>query len=314
MTLRNKIKYVFALLAAGNVMTAAADDCEIHLMTCPVEQLSEIPAEINEQLMTRFSSALASADVAAGPDFSQFFLTGKFSDIYKSVVPGPPKQNALHTTLTVYVGDIINQTVYATCTFDLRGVGTSEQRAYINALSQLNGSNKKLAEFIDGARAKIIKYYDNNYRNILSKAKLAASMRNYEEAMMYATSIPECSVGYPEAMNDILEYYMAYIDYEGQQLLTAARTAWAESPDKEGAVRAHGYLLQIDPAAACYPDAVSLMNDIKKVVKENWDFENKEKYHDAVDMRNRMIEAARAVGVAYGNGQQPTTTNLMWLR
>ena len=31
-------------------------------------------------------------------------------------------------------------------------------------------------------------------------------------------------------------------------------------------------------------------------------------------MRNRMIEAARAVGVAYGNGQQPTTTNLMWLR
>ena len=314
MTLRNKIKYVFALLAAGSVMPVAAGDCEIHLMTCPVEQLSEVPDEINEQMMTRFASALASADVVVGPDFGQFFLTGKFSDIYESVVPGPPKQNALHTTLTVYVGDIINRTVYATCTFDLRGVGTSEQRAYINALSQLNGSNKKLAEFIDGAKAKIIKYYDNNYRNILSKAKLAASTRNYEEAMMYAASIPECSVGYGEAVDGILEYYQAYIDYEGRQLLTAAQAAWAESPDKEGAVRAHGYLLQIDPAAACFSEAVLLMNDIKKVVKENWDFENKEKYHDAVDMRNRMIDAARAVGVAYGNGQQPTTTNLMWLR
>lgn len=314
MKLANTLKYALPLLAASVAMPMTAADCEIHLMTYPVEQLSEIPDEINEQLMTRFSTALASADVAAGPDFGQFFITGKFSDIYKSVVPGPPKQNALHTTLTVYVGDIINHTVYATCSFDLRGVGTSEQRAYINALSQINGSNKKLASFIDGAKDKIVKYYDNNYRNILSKAKLAASMRNYEEALMYAASIPECSVGYAAAVDGMLEYYQSYIDYEGQQLLTAARAAWAESPDKEGAVRAHSYLLQIDPAASCYSGAEALMSDIKKVVKENWDFENKEKYHDAVDMKNRMIDAARAVGVAYGNGQQPTTTNLMWLR
>ena len=38
------------------------------------------------------------------------------------------------------------------------------------------------------------------------------------------------------------------------------------------------------------------------------------KYKDEIELRRALIEAARAVGVAYGNGQQPTTTNLMWLR
>ena len=57
-----------------------------------------------------------------------------------------------------------------------------------------------------------------------------------------------------------------------------------------------------------------LMNEIKSVVKENWDFEHKQKYKDEIELRRALIEAARAVGVAYGNGQQPTTTNLMWLR
>lgn len=314
MKLINKIKYSLPLLACSMALPSMAADCEIHLMTCPVEQLSEIPEEINEQMMTRFTSALAKVDVSASPDFGQFFLTGKFSDIYKDVVPGPPKKHALHTTLTVYVGDAINKTVYSTCTFDLRGVGTSEQRAYINALSQLNGSNKKLTDFIDKARVKIVDYYDKNYRNILSKASLAAKMRNYEEALMYAASIPECSKGYSSAVSAMLDYYQNYIDYEGQMLLAAARAAWAESPDREGAEAAHGYLVQIDPDAACYPQASSLMNEIKKVVKENWDFENKEKYHDSIDIEKQKIEAARAVGVAYGNGQQPTTTNLMWLR
>ncbi len=56
------------------------------------------------------------------------------------------------------------------------------------------------------------------------------------------------------------------------------------------------------------------MNDIKKQVRSDIDFEMREKYHDAVDMEKQRIAAAKAVGVAYGNGQQPTTTNLMWLR
>ena len=257
---------------------------------------------------------MTNTGIAAGPDFCLFFVPGKFTDYYKDVVPGPPKGFVMHTQLTLYVGDLINQSVYSTCSFELRGVGASEQRAYINALSTLNARNREFAQFVESAKDKIVSYYDKNYPAILAKADRAASMRNYEEALMYATSIPECSKGFGDAVEKTLDIYQMYIDYEGQMLLTAAQGAWAADPDRKGAVAAYGYLRQIDPAASCFGEAQKLMNEIKSVVKENWDFEHKQKYKDEIELRRAMIEAARAVGVAYGNGQQPTTTNLMWLR
>ena len=49
-------------------------------------------------------------------------------------------------------------------------------------------------------------------------------------------------------------------------------------------------------------------------MKDDWEFEIRQKYNDAVDIEKSKIEAARAVGVAYGNGQKEKTTNLMWLK
>ena len=41
--------------------------------------------------------------------------------------------------------------------------------------------------------------------------------------------------------------------------------------------------------------------------------ENREKYKDEAGLKKQRIEAARAIGVAFGNGQQPVTTNITWL-
>ena len=38
------------------------------------------------------------------------------------------------------------------------------------------------------------------------------------------------------------------------------------------------------------------------------------KWQDGVDLESQRINAFREVGVAYGQGQQPTTTNIGWLR
>ena len=38
------------------------------------------------------------------------------------------------------------------------------------------------------------------------------------------------------------------------------------------------------------------------------------KYQDSVDVEKERINAMREVGVAYGRGQQPTTTNIGFLR
>ena len=40
----------------------------------------------------------------------------------------------------------------------------------------------------------------------------------------------------------------------------------------------------------------------------------RQKYQDNIQLEKDRIKAAMAVGVAYGNHQQPTKTNLMWLK
>lgn len=52
---------------------------------------------------------------------------------------------------------------------------------------------------------------------------------------------------------------------------------------------------------------------LKQKVTSDWDFENREKYKDEAGLKKQRIEAARAIGVAFGNGQQPVTTNITWL-
>lgn len=307
---------LLAVLALVIALPMAAQDCEVHLMVAPMSQLSDIPEDINNQLLQRLTTAVTQSKtgVLADADYDQFFISGRFTEEYADVVPGPPMQNVINSTLTLYIGDATNQKVFATKTFQLRGVGTSQIRAYVNALRTLNGRNNELQKFIESGRAKIISYYDRNYKQLLAQAQGALQMKDYEQALHLSTSIPMCCIGYNEAFEFTMTAYKAYVDNTAKVLLVKAKSEWSISPDENGAAAALAILNQIDVDASCYGEVVALQNEIKKTVKGNWDFENREKYKDALGLEKDRIAAARAVGVAFGNHQQPTTTYINWIR
>ena len=58
---------------------------------------------------------------------------------------------------------------------------------------------------------------------------------------------------------------------------------------------------------------MALYNEIKAKVLEDWQFEMKQ-YQDGVDIQKLQIEAARQIGIAYGNNQPNQTTNIEFLR
>ncbi len=308
-----RIRHILTTLAVVLFSNTAIAQCDIHLMVAPVEQGEEIPDAVNDMLMSRLTTAITATGVTADPDFDRFFITGKISHLYKDVVAGPPMNNIMHSTLTLYIGDNISRKVYASTTYELRGVGTSETRAFVNAMHHLNGKNTQLQDFVTKGSQKILDYYNKEYPLLIKQANQATALQQYDRALSYVISIPECCTGYEEANKVVLSIYNKYINREGKMLLAEAKAAWASSPDETGARKAFAYLTQIDPDADCYNDAIALYNEIKKVVKENWDFEMKKKYNDEVETERRKIEAARAVGVAFGNGQKEQTTNLMWL-
>lgn len=301
-------------VALASVTAVNAADCELYLSIFPITQGESVPDGAADALYTRMQNALTTTGVVASTDYSQFILTAKFNHITEDVVAGPPMMTAFVTDLTLYIGNQVTEQVFASQTITLRGVGKSQERAYKNAMQQLSGKNRELTTFIDKGRKKIIAWYDSNYRQILADAQKAAGTHNYEQALYLATSIPTCCAGYDEAYNATLKYFQEYINWEGDKEYRAALAAWSVDPTATGAEEAFTHLLAIDPSSAAYAKGMKLADEMKKQVKSDRDFEYRQKYNDQIDLERRRIEAARAVGVAWGNGQKPTTTNIAWIR
>lgn len=305
------LSIVFAAMAGSYAM---ANDCNIQLAVANLPAGEDVPEASVNYLDARLQNLVNEGGIVADEGVSPFFIAGKFSHIYEQELAGPPVQTALHTSLTLYIGDMNSETIYASTTLELRGVGDSEHRAFINAMKQVNKNNKQVLQFINKGRKKVLDYFDQNYNQIISKAEHAASQNRYDEAVWLLNAVPECCIGYDRTSALCEKYYVQYINRQGKIMLDKAKAAWAVSPDRNGAAEAFEYLSKIDPESSAYAGAERLLSEIKASVKSDRDFELREKYHDSVAMEKARVDAIREIGVAYGKNQQPTTTNLLWVK
>lgn len=301
-----------AMVVAGS-LSLAARDCDLSFAVVDMDpDQSDAPAAMSRIITSRLINALNADGQSAGDAYGQLYMSGRFADTFKETVPGPPMQTAVTTELTLYVADIFSDKVFDSETFQLKGVGTSEQKAYMNALSNISGKNEAFKKFVKRAANKTVAYFDKNYEQLLSKARTAAAQHDYDKALYYTTLIPQCSVGYAAAESATMQYFQAYADYEGQQLLTQAKGIFSASPNAEGARRAFELISRINPSSKSYAAAMKYTDEMAKQTKAEYDFEVHQKYKDKLAQQNAIIDAARQVGVAYGRGQKATTTNIIW--
>lgn len=302
----------YSLLAASSI-TMQAQQCDLHIQVIePNIDMCDGDAAIGNLLTTRLVKALTTDGVTAGTNYGQLYISGRFDNLYKETLTGPPMQTMVNTSLTLIVADIFDNKVFDSETFDLKGVGNTQQRAYINALNQLNRHNSALEGFVNRARSKVISYFDANYKSLLAKASTAARMHDYDKAFYFASLIPECSKGYSDAENTLLSIYQKYIDHEGLDLLRKARAEFSMKPNAEGAAKAYAYLTMINIDSSAYSAAQKFAREIETQTKVEYNFETHQKYEDEIAIRRSKIDAARQIGVAFGNGQAPQTTNILW--
>lgn len=294
--------------------SATARECDVPMTVVEIRQPDDVPLAASEFLKNRLTSIVSTDGSVAGAGDTRFFIAGRFNHIASEVLPGPPKQTSIHTELTLYIGDTESETVFSSCTLDLRGVGNSSQKALISALRLVNSDNTRVKTFIEKGSDKILEYYDSHSDLILEKAKKAAALQCYDEAMYYAFSIPECCRSYSKAVSVGIEYFQNGIDRDGQKIFELARAAWITSPDANGASVALPILWEIPLGSSAYPSAEKLINEIHSVVKDDKYFETRRKYEDETELKKMKINSAREIGVAWGKNQQPQTTNLTWLR
>ena len=250
----------------------------------------------------------------AGLDYTgQFLLTVTTTPLDKDIIAGPPSKIAEKMEMNLYIIDAYAKTIFSTTSFSVRGLGETENKCYLNAISRMPLQSPAIAQFIQEGKEKIIGYYDHEGEALIKKAQFLAKQKKYDEALFWVTLIPQQSKHYDAALAAGLEIYQQYLDNECNINLAAARQAWAAQQNAEGAALAGEFLAKILPDAGCYGDAMALYKEIKGKVLDDWKFEMK-KYQDGVDLEKQRIEASRAVGVAYGNHQPNKEVNIEFLR
>ncbi len=279
-----------------------------------VEDMVEpFPATAKLQVENKLNRLLTMNGIASMDYLGQFFITVRCTPLTKDILPGPPTKIAETMEFTFYIADYYNQVIFSTAALNAKGVGETESKSYMNAIKAMNLNSPVLKEFVQTGRAKIIDYYNAQADKMIMKAKNLAKQKNFEEALWIVSTIPSECDKYEAALAAGLEIYQEYIDYTCQVNLAAAKSAWVSGQNSMAAMEAGEYLSQIYPEASCYPDAEALYQEIKSKVFDDWKFEMK-KYQDGVDLEMARISAMRDVGVAYGENQQPTSTNIGFLR
>lgn len=314
MKLLNCKSALLSFATAMCALAAQAEGCQIAIGVGPMLEGDHTSAALSRQFEAKMHDALSRHDMVAGGSGSQFFITGRIDNVFSSQQPGLRGKVMISGNLHLAIADSRSEMIYSSVTIPVKGVGVSDEQAAIRAISSVKAGNPSFEEFVDKAREKIISFYDNNYNTFLDNARVAMKNRDYDEAIYNLSLIPECSRGYNQARALMLQSYTDNVNYIGRQLLAKAHGAWAADPTEAGASEAYGYLSQIDPSASCYPEAAAFGTQMAKTVKANWDFENKTKYQNEVELERARIEAVKQAAIAKAKSRPQTIyrVNYIW--
>lgn len=309
-----KIKHIITSVCLLASAYTHGQDCVIPVSVQLDEEFTNVPPAAIRVLYQALTRIATENGFTTDAPTSPFVLTAHCDVLDKSNLPGSPIQTVYNLGLTLYMADVNLQKKFGTAYITLDGVGTGEVKSYTHAFRGIRSSREEVKNLIVNGKKKMMDYYDTQYKNIIREAKRLESTNRHEEALAMVMAIPLCSKGGEEASSYAVQLYARNLDRMNLFLLNKAKGLWAAGQGQAVAKEVCAMLAQIDPDAACYSDAADLMKDVKTQVRSDIDFEMREKYHDRVQLEKERIAAARAVGVAYGNGQKPTTTNLMWLK
>ena len=305
--------YSICIAALMSATMFAAETEFLPISVCATDATESFPTGAKAMIENKLTQLLTKNGIAGLDYMGQFVLTVTTTPLDKDIIPGPPKKIREKMEMNLYIVDAYARTIFSSTSFSVQGIGETDNRCYLNAISHMPLQTPAIAKFISEGKAKIIEYYDHEAQNIIKKAQFLAKQKKYDEALFWVALVPQQCQHYDEALAAGMEIYQQYLDNACNENLAMARAAWAGEQNSMGAYAAGEYLANILPDAGCYDDAMALYSEIKAKVLDDWKFEMK-KYQDGVDLESQRINAMREVGVAYGEHQPQNNTSIEFVR
>jgi predicted Rdx family selenoprotein len=277
-----------------------------------------VPSEAKDLLTTKLNQITSNNGMGGSEANPRFIITANVNVGTKDIVAGPPQIIAQNIDITLFVGDALTNTIFSNVTLSLKGVGTNENKAFIEAFKTINPKNKEVIAFLEEGKKKIIDYYATQCDFILKEANTLAEQYKFEEAIYKLMIVPETSKDcYFKSKDAATAIFKLKIESDCTEKLKQAQLIWASESNENGAKKASEIMIAIFPSDNCKAEINKLSSEIKSKLqteqKKKYDFdmlEMQKKY----DTEQKRLNAQREITVEYIRSQPKTVTynNIYW--
>ena len=272
-------------------------------------QAFELPSSSERALKSKMKQACTKNGLGGQSVDGRFIITAEVNLLAKELTPTAPPMHALDVETTLYIGDGIEGTLFASVTITNKGVGNTEAKAYAMAFKGIKPTSDDIQSFIEEGKQKIVEYYNSQCDFILAEAQTLGKSQQYDDAIAKCMSIPEvCKDCYMKAMETAESIFMDKINLECEVQLNEARAPWSASQTPEGAEATSAILSTINPQSSCFKESKNFMNLIFTEIRERleeidrreWEMKVKQQ-EDATRLESERISAMKEIGKAYAS-------------
>lgn len=299
------IFFTICLLFVVALTTAQSGESNIALGTYIPYEMAEVPASARQILETKLGQMITKNGISDVSYNSRFIITPNVSVMSKDVVGTAPPKIVLNLDITLYIGDGVNGTLYTSKSFNVKGVGSNETKAYIAAIKNMRTNGDGVQTFVSEGKQKIIDFFNNNCELIQKEANTLANQNRFEEALGLLVNVPVNSTCYDKVGNSLKSMYKKTIDRDCQLQLAQATAIWNANQDMDAANEAGAILANIEPTSSCYSSVRSLFSKIESRVKtlsdRPWEYKLK-----VLDANIAVAKGAQNVLMAYAKNQPNT--------
>lgn len=281
----------FALVCFFTNAQTQTNDTEFGkiVLTPHVNNADKLPAESNNALLRKLETMISKSGAIAREVATSYVLSAEISIGTKDVIAGPPQMIAQNLELTLRVGEAKSGIVFSLVSLPIKGVGTNENKCFLEAIKTISPNNKEIQECIEKGKSAIVDYYKINCPKLIETAMSKAQTGAHDEAIFMLSLIPDaCADCYSQALESCQLIYQAKINKESAQELQAAKSEWSADPTESGAAKASAHLQKINPYSSSFEEGQKLSKTIRKKFEAQqqaeWNFKLKQ-YDDAMHMK-----------------------------
>jgi hypothetical protein len=295
--------FVFILIstiAVGSSAQVKLDDFGRVILNTYLPDDISLTSDAKNLLLTKLNQITSNNGLGGSLANPRFIITANVNVGTKDIIAGPPQMIAQNIDITLFVGDALSNTIFSSVTISLKGVGTNENKALIEAFKTINPKNKDVIAFLEEGKKKIIDYYATQCNFIIKEAQTLVKQEKYDEAIYKLALVPEvCEECYFKCLDTLSSIYQQKIDADCKIKFNEAKVMWTAAQNPGGAEKAGDILSTINPMASCQKDIAAFIKTIdaklKADEKARWQFKMKQ-YADKIAAQKEQVRIAEEKG------------------